>query len=163
MNFKDQWATNADGEKFVFTVEMQRKLAERGLPIEPESLTQLNDVAPVVADKSEQNGHRSQSNGDGNQYEKESDEEKTDKSFEEPAAIQIDPQTGKYIGRVKWYNVSKGYGFISRGGGEDIFFHKTDTVCDTNALDEGVWILYDVEETNKGLEASEVELYEGAE
>lgn len=162
MNFKDQWATNEDGEKFVFTVEMQRKLAEQGLPVEPDSLAELDDVTPVVADNSNQNGHQNQSNGNDGHQQKESKSDDKE-SFEEPAAIQIDPQTGKYIGRVKWYNVSKGYGFISRGGGEDIFFHKTDTICDTNTLDEGVWILYDVEETSKGLEASEVELYKGAE
>lgn len=147
MNFKDIWATDESGNKFIFTVEMQRKLADEGLPIEPEALAQLDDVAPPTSKPSKSENDKDK-------------EESSQTTFEEPESIQIDPQTGKYIGRVKWYNVSKGYGFISRGGGEDIFFHKTDTVCDTNDLNEGVWILYDVEETNKGLEASEVELYE---
>lgn len=149
MNFKDTWATDESGNKFIFTVEMQRKLAEEGLPIEPEALAQLDDAAPPASKAPKNEGK-----------EKEQPKEQPSETlFEEPESIQIDPQTGKYIGRVKWYNVSKGYGFISRGGGEDIFFHKTDTICDTNDLNEGVWILYDVEETNKGLEASEVELY----
>lgn len=147
MNFKDTWATNKNGDKFVFTVEMQRKLSEKGLAIEPGSLVQLEEFAHLM--------------GEG--VAEETEGQTGEVAFEEPASIQIDPQTGKYIGRVKWYNVSKGYGFISRGGGEDIFFHKTDTICDTDELGEGVWILYDVEETNKGLEASEVELYQNAE
>ncbi|MCB0032372.1 MAG: cold shock domain-containing protein, partial [Anaerolineales bacterium] len=118
MNFKDTWATDESGKKFIFTVEMQRKLAEEGLPVEPDALAQLDDAVPP------QNKTSKSENTEP--------EPSTQTSFEEPESIQIDPQTGKYIGRVKWYNVSKGYGFISRGGGEDIFFHKTDTICDTS-------------------------------
>jgi CspA family cold shock protein len=158
MNFKDRWETDANGKKFIFTIEMQRKLADNGLPIEPESLAQLNESTPAVIKKVEQ---KSEPQKEVAQQPVES-AATSGSSFEEPESIQIDPETGKYIGRVKWYNVSKGYGFISRGGGEDIFFHKTDTICDTNELNEGVWILYDVEETNKGLEASEVEIYTNA-
>jgi CspA family cold shock protein len=79
----------------------------------------------------------------------------------EPETIQIDPETGKYLGRLKWYNPSRGYGFIARGGGEDIFFHKTDVNVDVESLDEGQWVLYDVEETKKGLEANDIDIYEG--
>jgi CspA family cold shock protein len=68
--------------------------------------------------------------------------------------------TGKYIGRVKWYNVKKGYGFILRGGSEEIFFHRSSAVGDPLEFDEGQWVLYDVEDTDKGPEASDVEPYE---
>jgi CspA family cold shock protein len=78
-----------------------------------------------------------------------------------PDTIQIDPQTGKYIGRMKWYNSQKGYGFIMRGGGEEIFFHKSNTTYEPDKIQEGQWILYDVEETRKGPEATDVEPYEG--
>ena len=78
-----------------------------------------------------------------------------------PDTIQIDPQTGKYLGRMKWYNSQKGYGFIMRGGGEEIFFHKSNTVHDPDKIQEGQWVLYDVEETRKGPEATDVESYEG--
>ncbi|RMG96494.1 MAG: cold shock domain-containing protein [Chloroflexi bacterium] len=84
-----------------------------------------------------------------------------DLSFTPPATIQIDPQTGKYLGRMKWFNSRKGYGFIMRGGGEEIFFHKSNTLVDPEQLQEGQWVLYDVEETNKGPEATDVEPYEG--
>ncbi len=64
--------------------------------------------------------------------------------------------TGKYIGRVKWYNTKKGYGFIVRGAGEEIFFHKSATVGEMDEFEEGQWVLYDVETTNKGPEATDV-------
>lgn len=69
--------------------------------------------------------------------------------------------TGKYIGQIKWYNSRKGYGFILRGGGEEIFFHRSNTSADPDQFSDGQWILYDVEETNKGPEATDVEAYEG--
>lgn len=150
MNFKDQWATNNNGEKFVFTVEMQRRLSQAGLPIEPASLSLLNDHAPAARPSTPPPAPRPQSH--------ESAEETT---FAEPLTIQIDPQTGKYVGRLKWYNAKKGYGFLVRGAGEEIFFHKTSTVGNPEELQEGQWVLYDVEETHKGLEATEIEPYAG--
>jgi cold shock CspA family protein len=76
-----------------------------------------------------------------------------------PKTITIDPQTGKYVGRVKWYNVKKGYGYILRGAGEEIFFHKSATVGEIEEFEEGQWLLYDVETTTKGPEACDIEPY----
>lgn len=151
MNFKDQWATDEDGNQFVFTVEMQRQLEEAGLPVVPASLVDLDYSAPAPAERKPKNDSRFESAAPEN------DEE----SFDMPDTIQIDPQTGKYIGRMKWYNSQKGYGFIMRGGGEEIFFHKSNTSYDPGNIQEGQWILYDVEETRKGPEATDVEPYEG--
>ena len=141
MNFTDKWATDEEGNKFVFTVEMQRKLHKQGLPVEPESLTELDEQLPTPQQTS---------------FEEDADEEP-----KVPDTIQIDPETGKYLGRLKWYNPSRGYGFIARGGGEDIFFHKTGTIVSPTELSEGQWVLYDVEQRKKGPEATEVEAYEG--
>jgi len=160
MNFKDMWAVDEDGEEFIFTVEMQRQLSQRGLPVEPAYVKELEGPEPARPTPSPSfSSHapeRSQS------------KPATAKSQSPPSpevvgpeTIQIDPQTGKYIGRMKWYNVKKGYGFIVRGGGEEIFFHKTGTVGDPLELQEGQWILYDVEETHKGPEATDVEPYTG--
>ncbi len=155
MNFSDHWVTDADGTKFVFKVEDQRSLSEQGLPVTPESLAELtpNQKKPESEKKSENS-----SSAKKESREPESRTQEEDDDFEEPVTVQIDPQTGKYLGKVKWYNFTKGYGFIARGGGEDIFFHKTDVQADPQELDRGVWVLYDVEETEKGFEASEVEI-----
>jgi len=152
MNYKDQWATDEDGNQFVFTVEMQRQLEQAGLPIEPASLEDLDLATPSPPSKTATN----QSSSGSTSTAKEEDE-----AIEMPDTIQIDPQTGKYLGRMKWYNSQKGYGFIMRGGGEEIFFHKSNTTHDPDQIQEGQWILYDVEETRKGPEATDVEPYEG--
>ncbi|MFO7538256.1 MAG: cold shock domain-containing protein [Chloroflexota bacterium] len=65
------------------------------------------------------------------------------------------------MGRVKWFNERKGYGFIVRTADEEIFFHKSGSSVDPGRLDEGQWVLYDVEHTQKGPEATEVEPYKG--
>ncbi len=142
MNYADTWEVNEDGNKFVFTVEMKRRLAKAGLPIEVESLKELGQV-PVPTPQSSP-APKPQA-----------------VTPSEPEMIQIDPETGKYIGSLKWYNASRGYGFISRGAGEDIFFHKTSAIGDPEEMAEGQGVLYDVEERNKGPEATEVEPYDG--
>ncbi|MEM7111410.1 MAG: cold shock domain-containing protein [Chloroflexota bacterium] len=150
MNFRDHWTTDENGQKFVFTVEMQRRLTDAGLPVEPSSLKHLSSAQPASRpprDKSEQKSPASSS-------------ESTEK-IAEPTSIQIDPFTGKYLGRIKWYNARKKYGFIMRGGGEEIFFHRSSSEHDFEILNEGQWILYDVEETHKGPEATDLEPYEG--
>lgn len=142
MNYADTWEVNDNGNKFIFTVEMKRKLAKAGLPIEVESLKQLGQRVSTAPPS-------------------ESTPKQESPAPTEPEIIQIDPETGKYIGSLKWYNASRGYGFISRGAGEDIFFHKTSTIGNPEEIAEGQSVLYDVEERNKGPEATEVEPYDG--
>jgi len=151
MNFRDRWEVDANGEKFIFTVELQRSLSRAGLPIEPASLPELRGFHWADVPRG----------GQGQQVKYETEKTSRSEEFDAPSTIQIDPQTGKYIGRMKWYNARKGYGFIMRGGGEEIFFHKSNTTLDPNELQEGQWILYDVEETRKGPEATDVEPYAG--
>lgn len=145
MNYSDTWATDEDGNKFIFTVEMKRSLAKAGLPIEAENLSQLGKSPKPIKNNNTQSSAASGS----------------DAADLDPDIIQIDPETGKYIGNLKWYNSSRGYGFIARGAGEDIFFHKTSTIGDPADIAEGQAVLYDVEERSKGPEATEVEPYDG--
>lgn len=161
MNFRDKWATNSNGEQFLFTVEMQRALHNQGLSLDPTLLPQLSGQP-----KSKPGSDMPKSvTRDIRPIPKPAQvlEEVLVKKVEEDEdlpAIQIDPITGKYLGRLKWYNASRGFGFIARGGGEQIFFHKNNALVDPITIAEGAWVLYDVEETGKGLEASEVELYQ---
>ncbi len=164
MNFRDRWAEKENGERFVFTVEMQRRLSQAGLPIDPSALDQLETVERPAQPARYERRERSEPESRPPERASRSDDRSSSSRSGEivgPETIQIDPMTGKYVGRVKWYNTKKGYGFIVRGAGEEIFFHKSATVGEVEEFDEGQWILYDVETTAKGPEATDVEPYTG--
>ena len=60
-------------------------------------------------------------------------------------------------GTVKWFNDSKGYGFISQEGGEDVFVHHTAIQMDGfRSLSEGDKVEFDVAKGPKGLQAQNV-------
>ena len=60
-------------------------------------------------------------------------------------------------GTVKWFNESKGFGFIAREDGEDVFVHHT-SISGTGfkSLSEGQAVTFDVEKTPKGPRAVNV-------
>ena len=60
-------------------------------------------------------------------------------------------------GTVKWFNDSKGYGFIEREEGEDIFVHYTSIRGEGyRSLDEGQKVEFTVTEGDKGPQAQDV-------
>ena len=60
-------------------------------------------------------------------------------------------------GKVKWFNESKGYGFISQDGGGDVFVHFSAIQADGfKTLKEGQSVSFDVTQGKKGLEAENV-------
>jgi CspA family cold shock protein len=62
-------------------------------------------------------------------------------------------------GTVKWFSNEKGYGFISRDGGDDVFVHHSKINMDGyRSLMEGQRVEFDVEEGDKGLQATNVQL-----
>lgn len=61
-------------------------------------------------------------------------------------------------GTVKWFNAAKGYGFIQRNGGEDVFVHFKAIVGDGyKSLDEGDTVEFEVQQGPKGLQAAKVQ------
>ena len=61
------------------------------------------------------------------------------------------------VGTVKWFNGSKGYGFISREGGDDVFVHYSAIMMEGfKTLDEGQRVEFSVEQGAKGLQAVNV-------
>jgi CspA family cold shock protein len=60
-------------------------------------------------------------------------------------------------GPVMWFNSAKGYGFISRDGGEDVFEHFTSVQAEGfRKLDQGQRVEFSIEETPKGPQAANV-------
>ena len=60
-------------------------------------------------------------------------------------------------GTVKWFNAGKGYGFISREGGEDVFVHHSAILAEGyRSLEEGQRVEFTVTQGPKGLQAASV-------
>ena len=61
-------------------------------------------------------------------------------------------------GRVKWFNERKGFGFISRDDGEDVFVHFSEIKVDGfKTLVENQEVSFEIKEGPKGLQAANVQ------
>lgn len=62
-----------------------------------------------------------------------------------------------FEGTVKWFNDSKGFGFLSREGGPDVFVHHSAIQANGfRTLSEGDRVRFDIEESPKGPRAANV-------
>ncbi|MBR4151508.1 MAG: cold-shock protein [Selenomonadaceae bacterium] len=61
------------------------------------------------------------------------------------------------VGKVKWFSAEKGYGFIAREEGDDVFVHFSAIQCDGyKTLDEGQNVSFDIIEGERGPQAANV-------
>ena len=61
-------------------------------------------------------------------------------------------------GKVKWYNIRHGYGFIRGEDGNDVFVHKNNIPFWTIFLNTGDLVEYMPERTNKGIMATQLKI-----
>jgi CspA family cold shock protein len=79
------------------------------------------------------------------------------RGFKRGKAIQYRGSAVKEQGTVKWFNASKGYGFIQRQTGEDVFVHFSAIQMDGyKSLNEGQAVEFEVKKGPKGLQAENV-------
>ncbi|NQY99581.1 MAG: cold shock domain-containing protein [Bdellovibrionales bacterium] len=60
------------------------------------------------------------------------------------------------IGKIKWYDQAKGYGYILQLDGQEIYFHYTSIAERQRSVSVGSSVTYDLIETRMGFEASNV-------
>lgn len=144
MNFRDQWATDDKGQRFIFTVEMQRQLFELGKVVDSATWLQFRqEAAPPSAPK---RGERPKEEAVATPV----------LSAEEA----IDPATGKQIGTLKDYNRAKGFGFIRQADGTELYFHKRQALDNPEYMGMGQKLLYNITVYRGKEEAVEVEEFE---
>ena len=60
-------------------------------------------------------------------------------------------------GKVKWFNIQKGYGFIEMDDGDDIFVHHSEIQAQGfKSLDEGQRVEFEIHQSPKGKHAAKV-------
>jgi cold shock protein len=65
----------------------------------------------------------------------------------------------RIIGVVKWFNTAKGYGFLGRDNGDDVFVHYSSLLMDGyRRLEKGQAVEFSIDEGPKGLQAAKVTL-----
>jgi CspA family cold shock protein len=63
----------------------------------------------------------------------------------------------RFVGTVKWFNATKGFGFIGHEGGEDVFVHFSALQMEGyKRLEENQKVEFSIEQGPKGLQASNV-------
>ena len=83
------------------------------------------------------------------------DHQETDQERQSNSNIEV--VEVKEQGTVKWFNASKGYGFIQRQTGEDVFVHFSAIQMDGyKSLNEGQAVEFEVKKGPKGLQAENV-------
>jgi cold shock protein len=79
------------------------------------------------------------------------------KSYSLFYARRLTAMAERVTGTVKWFNASKGYGFLAREGGPDVFVHFSAIQTEGfKTLNEGQQVEFEIEQGPKGLQAANV-------
>lgn len=73
-----------------------------------------------------------------------------------PACRVLTPAAGRERGLVKWYNARKGYGFISRARGGELFVHRSALAPASTGLQPDDLVEFEAELSPKGVQAGRV-------
>ncbi len=73
-----------------------------------------------------------------------------------PTCREMGEEGVKLIGQVKWYSSEKGYGFITKADGSEVFVHRTNLVAGVHTLADGQTVEFEVQPSSKGPEAVQV-------
>ena len=74
----------------------------------------------------------------------------------QPDSVQTGSSLPEEDGRIKWFDPDKGYGFIIRPTGEDLFFHHSEVKGEAGSLEPGSKVHYEVGENDRGPNARRV-------
>lgn len=74
-----------------------------------------------------------------------------------PACRKLAAMKGRQRGKVKWFSLQKGYGFVIAEDGKEFFFHRTDIV-EGGIPAEGQEVEFEIERTAKGNQAVRVKI-----
>ena len=73
-----------------------------------------------------------------------------------PTCREVGVEGVKLIGQVKWYSPDKGYGFIVKADGSELFVHRSSLSAGVHALTDGEQVEFEVQQSTRGPEAVNV-------
>ena len=159
MAFRDQNLVCQEcGRTFFFTVTEQRHIAERlgeDAVVPPEHCPVCRARAPVPTPVREEGTRKRVVERREAPAPSRAESAPADTEFPlEEEGVEV-----KLIGTVKWFSVDKGYGFVTKADGRDVFFHRADVLeRPLSRISEDQQVEFQLRQTDKGPEAFNVSI-----